>query len=399
MGTSHSGVAVLMAAFLAMASAQAAAAHEAEPSPWPVHELPLGDHYVDASLQPYSPDGRFPSANRQAIHVAHVTPGQAYRLGLRLRSSVAKKLSVSLYDRWPYAEGARPIPLATGGALRGRQGELEYQWWFSIDRESAGSLLYIKVAVEPGFVGSDADWDYRIFIVDSPRSPMNSLGRGVTYHRGPSGLKLLENSPSVPLHYVDMPQVRPVRHVNGGWRPGQPSHSSGLIKNGDFEDGLKYWQLQPQDAVGVGVLDGKLRLWSRDSVDSAGIMQQMNVDVAGMGSLQLEMDLMISAQTEPAREGRAPLIFSLCYEDVRGRFHCGDTAFRKHFAIHLGDARERKRNMVFLPAKTWSRYKFDLKLLSPRRLISIGLAGAGVPERKAWVRRISIKPYPIRTGR
>lgn len=354
---------------------------------WQAYELPLGEHYIHASLQPY------PSGGRQSVHVAHVIPGQAYRLGLRLRSSVAKKLTVSLYDRWPYAEGARPIQLSTAGGLRGRQGEQEYQWWFSIHRESPGTLLYIKVAVDPGFSGSDGDWGYQIFIVDSPRSPMNSMGRGVVYHRGPSDLKLQEKSPSVALHYVAVPAARPVRHVSGDWRPGQPARSSGLIKNGTFEAGLRYWQLQPEDASGVGVVDGKLRLWSRDAADPAGIVQQINRDVAGLDSLQLEMDLMISVQAEPAREGRAPLVLTLCYEDARGHFHCGDTAFRKYFAIHLGDTREKRRNLVVLPAKTWSRYKFDLKLLNPRRLISIGLSGAGAPEREIWLRRISIDTH------
>ncbi len=385
-------VVVLMGVCMSLMAA--ALADEVSPAGWPAYELPLGGHYIHASLQPYpSGAGSFPSGGRQSVHVAHVMPGRAYRLGLRLRSSVAKKLTVSLYDRWPYAEGARPVQLSTAGGLRGRQGDQEYQWWFSIHRESPGTLLYIKVAVEPGFSGSNGDWGYQIFIVDSPRSPMNSMGRGVVYHRGPSNLKLREKSPSVALRYVAVPAAKPVRHVSGDWRPGQPARFPGLIKNGDFESGLRYWQLQPEGAPGVGVLDGRLHLWSRDSAESSGVLQQVNANVAGAGPLRLEMDLMIRSQAEPSGAGRAPLMLSVCYEDAERRFHCGNKAFRKYFTIRPADGKSDSKREVVLPAGVWSRYSVRLNELAPglRKIISIGLSGAGAPEREAWVERIMIR--------
>ncbi|MDQ7012116.1 MAG: hypothetical protein Q9M29_09865 [Mariprofundaceae bacterium] len=356
---------------------------------WPAYELPLVRN-GDLLHAPYG--RRFSIPGGRSVHVAHVTPGRAYRLGLRLRSKKARKLSVTLYDRWPDAEGAHAMPLSTGGGLRGRQGEQEYQWWFSVAKDSAGSLLYVSVSVEPGFSGRDGDWTYQLFIVDSPRSPMNSLGRGVAYHRGPSDLKLQESRPSVPLHIAASREVAPIRHVGSGWRPGQPARFPGLIKNGDFSDGLRYWHLRPEKARGVGVLDGRLRLWSRDFVGESGVEQRVDAPVPAGGALRLSMDVMIAKQTESARPGRAPLMISLCYEDVRGMPHCGDGAFRRYFTARRGDGAG-MRDVVMLPLGVWARYAFDMGAIHPvpGRIISISISGAGAPEREAWVRKIVLQ--------
>ena len=369
-------------------------------SGWPVYDLSMGEDYREGIFQEYPVpgDGMARENGRQSIHVARVIPGQAYRLGVKLRSDQTKKMSVSLFDRWPYAEGARPIRLATGGGLRGMQGEQEFQWWFSVDKKSAGSLLYIKIAVEPGFSSESSKWKYRVFIVDSPRSPMNSLGRGVVYHRGPSNLKLQENRPSVAVRYRVFSGVMPVRHVDNGngWREGQTNWrpETNLIKNGDFSQGLAGWRLLPDAAKGVGVFDGKLRIWSHDSPDVSGVIQQIDEDVVGLDSLQLSMDVMIAAQAEPhGSGGSSPLRLSLCYKDVHTTTHCGDTAFRKYFAVQLGDDQSQTKDVEYLSIKTWSRYTLDFKELNPkiRRLISIELSGKGTPERDAWAKYIKLE--------
>ncbi len=386
----------LFACFIA--GAAVSGAHEVSDG-WPVYKLPIEAGYHEGSFFDYRNLGaNIAQDGRQSIHVARVMPGQSYRLGLWLRSDQAKKMTVSLFDRWPYAEGARPIQLATGGGLRGLDGKQEFQWWFSVDKKSPGSLLYIKVSADNAFGSKESDWKYRLFIVDSPRSPMNSLGRGVIYHRGPTNLKLQESSPSVVLSYQPFPIARPVRHVvgNGSWNAGQDigEQAGTLIQNGNFIEGLAHWQLRPAKTKGVGVFDGKLRLWSQDSSEGSGIAQQVNADVSRYSALRLSIDLKISAQTESFRSsGAAPLTLSVCYEDRQGEIHCGDTAFRKHFVFRLDVAKHTPRNVVVAQPNTWSRYTFNLKELNPqpRQLISIELSGSGAPERNVWVKRIALQ--------
>lgn len=372
--------------------AVAVQAHAHASSAWPVYELTPGPGCRDESMQVYEPALSLTSGYRQSIHVAYVTPGRAYRLGLRLSSPAEKNVTVSLYDRWPHAEGAKSFPLSMGGGLRDRGGGREYQWWFSIDRESSGSLLYVVVTIDPGFSGTDDEWSYWIFIVDSPDQPMNKMGRGVVYQRGPSSLKLWESTPSVPLRYVGAYRIRRDSRVCERWQLPDDRHSN-LVRNGDFRRGLSLWRLQPEGAEGVGVVDGRLRLWSREASSPSGVVQQMDANIAGR-RVRLEMDLMISAQAEPARPGWAPLMLSLCYEDTGGSLHCGESAFHKYFTILRDAGESRSRNEVVLPPGAWSRYAVGLDELipQPRRLISIGLSGAGAPEREAWVERLVIRP-------
>ncbi|MDF1581407.1 MAG: hypothetical protein P1P74_11620 [Desulfuromonadales bacterium] len=365
-------------------------------SGWSVYDMPTGERNRNQFFTGYprSAEGLARDGMWQSIHVAHVIPGQSYRLGLRLRSDHAQKISVSLFDRWPYAEGARPILLSTGGALRDQQGEQEFQWWVSIDKESVGSLLYVKVGIEPGLDPYFSDLKYQIFIVDSPRSPVNSVGRGVIYHRGPTDLKLQENIPSAAFVYqlpssrVSDGRVDNTAYQRERWRP-----ENNLIKNGDFLHGLANWQLRPAKGEGIGVFDGKLRIWSRDAAKTSGVVQQLDIDVSTNDTLELKINLMIESQTESFQaEGSSPLTLSICYEDSQTGVHCGKSAFVKNFVVGFDETRPSFPDVVAVQPKRWLRYSFDLKELKPepRRLISVELSGSGAPEREVWVQNVKI---------
>lgn len=394
------GLIVCTIVVLATGATDASAQNKSE---WPVYDLPIGEDYRERIFQEHpGPAGKVSRVrSRQSVHVARVMPGQAYRLGLRLRSNKAKMLSVALYDRWPYDEGAIPIYLPTSGGLRGMQGKQEYQWWFSVDKESAGSLLYVRIAVEPGFIADPHDrrhdWRYQVFIIESPRSPMNSIGRGVVYHRGPTNLKLQNNRPSIALRYLAIPETSPVSGPVNEYAPLEtdlePYPQNNLISNGDFTHGLSGWQLQPENAKGVGVFDGKLRIWSNESAEASGVVQQIGIETANPDSLRLTMDVMIAAQTEPYRAGGpSPLSLSICYKDHQGTSHCGEKSFQKYFSIQFDDTQDQAKDLVYVRPKTWARFSFDFNEMDPKplRLISIELSAVGAPEREAWVKSIAL---------
>lgn len=363
----------------------------ADDGPRKVRGISANGHWIDA------PDSYRPNSHRHrgsgawqgpSLYLLELTPGEDYTLGLRYPAALAGKPRITLFDRWPQDSGAKSYKLATGPVVRTSYEKIEYRWRLAVSSRSQGRFAFLLVDPQPGITGSEKPFRYALYLTTPAISPLHQTGEGITYLRGPQDLLL---PPGEGGNYVvEYPSID-TYPLEDMWPPS--SDEPNLVRNGDFSQGLAGWQLWPEGGEGVGLFEGKLRIWSQDSSAASGIVQKIDAKLPGVDSLKLSLDILITAQAEatgPA--GPSPLQLALCYEDTQGATRCGKNAFRLNFALQLDDARTSLPSVVNLPQNEWTHYNLDLGILglNLRRLINIELSGNGAPRREAWVQNVKI---------
>ncbi len=363
----------------------------ADSRPWRVVKLPGSGGWFDGPTMGRSAEilKRGDAYGYYSLYLLELIPGVDYTLGLRYSSAVTDKPSVILFDRWPQEAAAKSYRLPVGPVVRTNYVKTEFRWRLGVSSRSKGRIAFLAVGAQTGISGPAIPFRHSLYLTTPAISPIHQPGEGITYLRGPLDLSLAPANE--PVEYlVEYPYERPYSRAG---RDDQRRMEPNLIRNGDFSQGLVDWQLLPATAEGVGVFNGKLRIWSHETSATAGVIQQIDAVAKNRKAAQLSMEIMIAAQTAPSRSGGpCPLTLSLCYEDTAGMTHCGETAFRRDFGLQRGAAQNQPRDIVFLPSNEWFQYIFDFMTLKPnlRRLISVELSGNGAPERDAWVKEIRI---------
>jgi len=387
------GFAVLVSTALVMGAAEGRAHDEAG---WQAYELPVDGHYYrgEINVREGGPLSRGMQVNgREMVFMAHVIPGKAYTLGLKMPNKGRPRLAVSLYDRWPYEADAKSWHLQTGPALMSNRKYIEYQWRISTDAASTGNLMYMIVNVERPAKARRHRFPVYAFIVTPPVEPMRELGRGVTHLRGPSNLVLHDQSEQVHVIRVVAPVGRWEGPDEGVW-----SSVNGLIPNGNFRDGLSRWQVFPEqhdtDETGVSVGDHGLRLWAEKESRPAGVEQTFDPFIAVGNGSSLEMDLRILQQAQ--RDGfTSPKDFPLRLDVLCqfGASHKEAKIYSWVFSVSAAKKSATRKRIVQVPLGHWFHFKSSPSTWSKHtcRIRRIRLAGGGMPERDVWVRQVGIE--------
>lgn len=360
---------------------------------WHIRQIPLsGDWYHGwvefRRLTPLDRGIRY-RHGFHAIYTAYVIPGGEYALGLRYRAGEKAKVHVMVFDRWPFDAKARRYDLPMGPVVRTDREVVEYRWRIGISRRSPGSRLFIVVEAEPPVGREAVRFRHSIYLVGSPRRPKDLLGRGITYLRGPSDLRLAEIPADRQIVFVEPLGYGPVGA--GMWRPDR-----NLVRNGDFHLGLDGWEFVsergPDEAMRhVAVGDRGLRLWGGADPVRSGVRQLIQRHVADAPSLLLSATVMIeNGGKSPADSGAVPLAVSVCYVDIKDAEHCGPDAYRKNFTTAASG--KRGELTVRLVEGEWYEFEEDLTDLAPPPSVirSISIEGGGVEDAEAWVRGVSL---------
>jgi hypothetical protein len=333
-----------------------------------------------------------------AIYLTRALPGRQYTLGFRYAASWLKQVKVMLFDRWPYAPGARQFDLPRAPLLRGRSDQVEFRWHLSISPESSGSLLYI--VVEAADTNSHrhhgSGFPHDLFLAWPPIESRNEIGHGVTYLQGPENLLLAEQDPVVPMVLTDIDDGKTGYSSLPAW---ETPHD--LVVNGSFTNGMQHWssiQNSAQSKQHLGALsvsrDG-LVLRATANNANAGVQQQLEVDVRDAAKLLLQARVRIVSQTEPGlgeKGNVSPLSISVCYDDVTGTSHCSDQAYTHRFYSLKSNSQKREPNGEWIPEGDWFWFSEDLMRLTPKpvHIRSISLQGSGRPKWQSSIREIHL---------
>ena len=324
-----------------------------------------------------------------AVYVADVEPGQIYDLGLRLQAELNTRVRVAIFDRPPWAAGARRFDLPMGPVVRTVSPEVEYRWHVGISPRSEGRAMFITIEAVPG---TPADWHrlwYAIYLARAPRRPMDSFGRGVTYLAGPSDL-VLARGEERPLMVVVAPDPAASGRApaGSGWVPN-------LIPNGDFGRGLEGWALLPGNddaAAGRVAVDDDGLIVRGGGAARAGVRQVLQRRVASGRPLLLGTVVRLE-QGEAAGDAGAAAVLevSVCYLDERDEEHCGARAWRRRFVTQVagGSGTETVR----VPPGVWYESEDDLGRLTPAPAVitSVGITGGAAVGGMARVRAIWLR--------
>lgn len=326
------------------------------------------------------------------VYLAQLEPGLDYTLGLRYPADAGHDLSVEFFDRWPFDPGAQRYKLPMGPVLRTDPDWIEYRWRVGVSGRSQGNLAFITLEAKPRGVARADRFRHFMYLVTPAVKPMNQLGTGITYLRGPSDLFLPQWTGQV--QYV-------VEYPYGGRgpdsRPGEYQRSGReLIRNGDFHRGLQGWEMfsvgedtSAEDHVAFGK-EG-LRIWSDEQAVRAGVRQTIQRDVQDVGSLTLGLDLRIDKDLGVSSHAdKAAVELVICYLDTGGKDHCGDEAYRAGFT-----ARRLARwadSTVLVKAGEWFHFEDELMDVDPRPQVikSVTIAGGQDPGQDARIRQVNL---------
>lgn len=326
------------------------------------------------------------------IYLANLEPGLDYTLGLRYPADTRNKIAVELFDRWPYDPKARRFKLAMGPVVRTDPDQIEYRWRLGVSGRSQGNIAFVVVQAGSRGVGSANRFRHFMYLTTPAIRPMNQVGTGITYLRGPSDLLL--HRTTGPVEYViEYPYERTgSRHYRQDeWRA-----DGDLIFNGDFRQGLQGWDVfsEQGDAAAVDhVATGRegLRIWGNGQALRSGVRQMIQRDVQGVDSLVLEMDLRIIKDSRViSGDAAAAAELIVCYLDAEGKNHCGDKAYRVRFTTHR--LARRGDGTVRVKAGEWFPFQDELMNLDPRpRVIkSVAITGGQSPGQSAWISQIHL---------
>lgn len=337
------------------------------------------------------------AGGRHILYLVQVEPGENYTFGLRIPNMGLPQMDVVAFDRWPYAAGVKIQHLPTGGTQMGNQELIEYQWRIGVSAQSPGNLLYLGVELKIPLKAESRRFPVRAFMTHPAIDPMRSMGRGVTYARGPSNLILQEREN--PVRIVQMASPEP------GWNIyDQPVEtlSRGLIENGYFQKGLTSWNIYPatfqNKEMGISVGDQGLRLWSKNLLQVRGVEQILSPQSRLSPAAHLVLDLRIERQTQQEKLQTLddfPLRLDLiCHPDEKTQ----NKTFRQFsqvFSIVRPEEQSPLQPLVTtVPAKDWFHYAINLpRVLSPGCFLErIRLTGGGFPERDVQIRQVQILP-------
>jgi len=322
-----------------------------------------------------------------SIYTAYVIPGVEYAIGLRYRDNGNNKLYVMVFDRWPFDERAKRYDLPMGPVVRVNKDVIEYRWRIGISPRSAGNQIFIVVEAEAPVGREAVPLRHSIFLIDTPRRPMDRFGEGITYLSGPADLKLAASPADRQMVFVERPSTGALGTVV--WQPDR-----NLIRNGDFHLGLDGWELiseqgpdQARRHMAVG--DEGLRVWGGVEPLLSVAKQRIQRHVANAASLLLSITVMIE-EGGKSTDTVAPLAVSVCYVDIRDIEHCGTSAYRTGFTT--GIPSRGNSAIVQVVQGEWNEFEEDLSKLTPPPLVvtSIAIEGGGVKGAVAWVRDVSL---------
>jgi hypothetical protein len=326
------------------------------------------------------------------LYSFEVIPGQDYTLGFSC-PAWARNVAVSLFDKYPYASGARRYTLPMGPALHAGRKTSHYRWRMGIARDSVDTLLYVAVEV-PSKEPVRDKLPHTIFLSDRPTNPMSSINQGITCLRGPDDF-LLTHHPQ-PIAYVVQKEDQPAAGDEAAPLP----IPGDLIQNSSFADGLNHWRPHRDYLeywnVKTFVLEAEGLKFSSDTpCPREGIMQRIEKDVSDAQALYLRADIKVVRQalggTGP--EGRtAPVAIAICYQDTNGQKHCEKDIFWRGFYSLEPVEGQQGTNGRKVPENLWYRYIFDMMQLEPKPkyIHFIALESSGWAQRVAWVKNIHL---------
>ena len=326
------------------------------------------------------------------IYLADLEPGLDYTLGLRYPTSTGANPSITLSDRWPLDLEAKHYTFPMGPVVRTDPDWIEYRWRLEVSGRSQGNLAFIVVEPNPRGAASTNRFRHFMYLVTPSVRPMNQLGSGITYLRGPSDL-FLHQTTNTAGYVIEYPYGRTGSRHN---RQDNRRADGDLIVNGDFRQGLQGWKIfsEQGDAAAVDhVATGRdgLRIWSDGQAVGSGVRQTIQRDVQDARSLVLEMELRFDKDPGTSfRTDTAAAELSICYLDVKGNDHCGAEAYRVRFTTHR--AAPSADGTVRVSLGKWFPFEDELIDLDPRpRVIkSVTVAGARSPGQDAWIRQVHL---------
>ena len=326
------------------------------------------------------------------IYLADLEPGLDYTLGLRYPTSTGANPSITLSDRWPFDPEAKHYKLPMGPVVRTDPDWIEYRWRLEVSGRSQGNLAFIVVEPNPRGAASSNRFRHFMYLVTPSVRPMNQLGSGITYLRGPSDL-FLHQTTNTAGYVIEYPYGRTGSRHN---RQDNRRANGNLIVNGDFRQGLQGWKIfsEQGDAAAVDhVATGRegLRIWSDGQAVRSGVRQTIQRDVHDAQSLVLEMDFRIDQNSGSSSRAEIPAVeLTICYLDVKGNDHCGKEAYRARFTTHR--AARSADGSVRVNLGKWFPFEDELINLNPRPQVvkSVAVAGGQSPGQEVWIRRIHL---------
>lgn len=352
-----------------------------------VNHAPIVAHFPFMSTSPLDRGFRYPDGAHH-LYAIPVRPGDLYSLCLMF-PAFRPGVAVTLFDRWPWAPGARwahlPFP-----ALNGSTGPFELYWRFGISRRSPGAFVYVVVETSSPLDRDRHLLPHTIFI-NSP-AVQRSAGSDVHFMEGPREFLAVGSDYSgqpagggAPLGGAESPEA-------GQWIPPELLNRplpGDLLRNGRFQQGLAHWEPSASASALVAVTDEGLRLFSGKARGKVRVVQTLSEEVRGASALFLRMRVKVSKQTSPASDREVPVSVSVCYEDVDGVLRCGKKAFRHGFYTLEPAEGESPAEAQKVAPGLWVDYVTDLTDLEPRPAIikSVAIEGAGWPEWEGWVQQ------------
>ena len=326
------------------------------------------------------------------IYLADLEPGLDYTLGLRYPTSTGANPSIILSDRWPLDPEAKHYKLPMGPVVRTDPDWIEYRWRLEVSGRSQGNLAFIVVEPSPRGAASSNRFRHFMYLVTPSVRPMNQLGSGITYLRGPSDL-FLHQATNTAGYVIEYPYGRTGLRHN---RQDNRRANGNLIVNGDFRQGLQRWKIfsEQGDAAAVDhVATGRegLRIWSDGQAVRSGVRQTVQRDIQEAGSLVLEMELRIDKDPGALSLADAAAVeLTICYLDGEGKDHCDGDAYRVRFTAHrqAGSA----DGTIRVNTGQWFSFTDDLMDLDPgpRVIKSVAITGGQSPGQDAWIRKIHL---------
>ncbi len=326
------------------------------------------------------------------LYSFEVIPGNDYTLGFS-RPAFARNVTVSLFNKWPYASGARRFTLPMGPALHSGLKTSRFRWHLGIARESVDTLLYVAVEVPSQELIRDK-FPHTIFLVAHQTHSMAGMTRGITYLQGPDDFLLVGSHQ--PIAYV----VQEKEKTAAGIETTSLPIPGDLVQNSFFTNGLNHWQphreYRENQAVTTFALQTQgVKLSSMKPSVGEGIMQLIEKDVSNAQALYLRADIKVVRQTlgGTGTDGRtAPLAIAICYQDSSGEKHCEKDNFWRGFFMLEPVEGQQSTNGQKVPANLWFRYIFDMMQLEPKPkyIYSIAMEGSGWAQREAWVNNIHL---------
>lgn len=351
--------------------------------------LPLGQ-WQARWAGPGGGDGAWPGQGAYGVvYVADVAPGQHYDLGLRLRAGLNTRLRVAVFDRPPWAPGARRYDLPLGPVVRTASPAVEYRWHLGISPHSKGRRLFITLSVAAGTSGQGHAVWHAIYLAPAPRRPMDSFGRGITYLAGPRTLVLAAGGDGSPWAARDPCAVPTLAPESCG--------PTNLVRNGDFRLGLAGWALIPgedgRDAGRILVDEDGLVIRGANGRAQVGVTQILQRRVAVSRPLLLGLVLRLDGDgAAGAAAAPAPLRVSVCYLDRKDEAHCGERAYRRVFVT--GKAGGGGAAAVRVPRGVWYEFEEDLHraaegltVVTSLSITGGGAAGVTARVRDVWLRQ------------